>query len=47
MRTLLVAALPVAAHLSPKSTKLRWAFEWPTRTQWRSGQRYGLCWTPD
>jgi hypothetical protein len=37
----------VAATLSPSSTKLRWAFEWPTRVQWRSGQRYGFCWTPD
>ncbi|WP_148045038.1 septum formation family protein [Nocardioides marmorisolisilvae] len=37
----------VAAKLSPKSSKLRWAFEWPTRDQWQSGQRYGLCWTPD
>jgi hypothetical protein len=37
----------VAATLSPKSTTLRWAFEWPTRDQWRSGQRYGFCWTPD
>lgn len=37
----------VAAGLSPHSSKLRWAFEWPTRDQWRAGQRYGFCWTPD
>jgi len=37
----------VAAKLSPRSTKLRWTFEWPTLVQWRSGQRYGFCWTPD
>lgn len=37
----------VAAKLSPRSTKLRWAFEWPTRQQWQTGQRYGFCWTPD
>ncbi len=37
----------VAARLSPDSLRLRWAFEWPTRAQWHSGQRYGLCWTPD
>lgn len=36
----------VAAKLSPHSLRLRWAFEWPTRAQWRSGQRYGFCWTP-
>jgi hypothetical protein len=28
-------------------TTLRWSFEWPTKTQWQNGQRYGLCWTPD
>jgi hypothetical protein len=27
--------------------KLQWSFEWPTRDQWRAGQRYGYCWTPD
>jgi len=37
----------VAAALFPDSLRLRWAFEWPTRAQWRAGQRYGLCWTPD
>ncbi|MCZ4499374.1 MAG: hypothetical protein JWQ74_1927 [Marmoricola sp.] len=31
---------------SPDSLKLRWSFEWPTRAQWKTGQRYGLCWTP-
>ncbi|MGN0065693.1 MAG: septum formation family protein [Nocardioides sp.] len=24
----------------------RWAQERPTREQWRSGRRYGLCWVP-
>lgn len=23
-----------------------WGYEWPTREQWRTGQRYGLCWVP-
>jgi hypothetical protein len=22
-------------------------WEWPTRAQWASGQRYGFCWVPD
>lgn len=24
----------------------KWSFEWPTRTEWDSGRRYGLCWVP-
>ncbi len=24
-----------------------WGYDWPTREQWRSGQRWGLCWAPD
>jgi hypothetical protein len=24
-----------------------WSEERPTREQWRSGRRYGLCWVPD
>lgn len=24
-----------------------WGYDWPTREQWRSGQRYGLCWAPE
>jgi hypothetical protein len=24
----------------------RWSYQWPTRTQWRSGQTYGVCWAP-
>lgn len=23
-----------------------YGWEWPTRAQWRDGQRYGLCWAP-
>lgn len=37
----------IAATLAASSTTLRWAFEWPTRAQWGSGQRYGFCWLPD
>jgi hypothetical protein len=25
----------------------RYGWEWPTREQWRAGQRYGFCWEPD
>ena len=24
----------------------RYGWEWPTREQWQSGQRYGICWAP-
>lgn len=37
----------IEARRAVTATRLRWSFEWPTRTQWVSGQRYGLCWTPD
>lgn len=36
----------VAANASGGSLKYTWAFEWPTREQWRNGQRYGFCWLP-
>ena len=25
----------------------RFGWEWPTREQWRAGQRHGYCWAPD
>ena len=31
--------------LSPE--EFRYGWEWPTRAQWRDGQRYGFCWAPD
>jgi len=37
----------VDARAARDSLKLRWSFEWPTREQWDTGQRYGYCWTPD
>jgi hypothetical protein len=32
---------------SADSLDFQWGYEWPTATQWRKGQRYGLCWVPD
>ncbi|GAB2747994.1 septum formation family protein [Nocardioides pakistanensis] len=26
--------------------RFRYGWEWPTREQWESGQRYGYCWMP-
>lgn len=37
----------IEARRAVTATRLRWSFEWPTKAQWNSGQRYGLCWTPD
>jgi hypothetical protein len=25
----------------------RWGYEWPTEQQWRTGQHYGICWSPE
>jgi len=27
--------------------RFRYGWEWPTRAQWRNGQRFGYCWAPD
>lgn len=35
----------IEARRAVRVTELRWSFEWPTKAQWNSGQRYGLCWT--
>lgn len=37
----------VARSRSHGSLTYTWSFEWPTRAQWQSGQRYGYCWVPD
>ncbi|MBO9520367.1 MAG: septum formation family protein [Nocardioidaceae bacterium] len=37
----------IDAGLAADNLRLKWSFEWPTKEQWASGQRYGLCWTPD
>lgn len=34
-----------AANGSPERFSYGW--EWPTREQWRAGQRFGYCWAPD
>lgn len=37
----------IEARLASDVLELKWSFEWPTRDQWRAGQRFGYCWTPD
>ncbi|HEU4514462.1 MAG TPA: septum formation family protein [Nocardioidaceae bacterium] len=37
----------LVAETSGSPEEFRYGWEWPTRDQWRSGQRYGFCWAPD
>lgn len=37
----------VEARRAITTLRLRWSFEWPTAAQWKGGQRYGICWTPE
>jgi len=41
------ACRDIEAGLASDILSLKWSFEWPTRDEWRAGQRYGYCWTPD
>jgi hypothetical protein len=36
----------VAAARAAGALHYTWSFEWPTRDQWQSGQRFGYCWVP-
>lgn len=36
----------VAASRADGALRYSWSFEWPTREQYRAGQRYGWCWLP-
>ena len=41
------ACKDVAAQRANGALKYTWSFEWPTRVQWKAGQRYGYCWVPE
>lgn len=41
------ACKEVAAERADGDLKFSWSFEWPTRAQWATGQRYGYCWVPE
>ena len=41
------ACKDVASERADGALKYTWSFEWPTRAQWQSGQRYGYCWVPE
>ena len=34
-------------EMSSSPLKFRYGWEWPTRQQWRHGQRHGYCWAPE
>lgn len=34
-------------RVSNNPERFRYGWEWPTRAQWRDGQRFGFCWAPD
>ncbi len=36
----------VATGRAHGALKYSWSFEWPTRQEWKDGQRFGLCWLP-
>lgn len=35
-----------ARAVAPDPLTVTWSYEPPTRGQWRTGQRYGICWVP-
>lgn len=37
----------IASDRAGGALEFSWSFEWPTRAQWESGQRYGYCWVPE
>lgn len=41
------ACRQVAQRAAHGSLSYAWSFQWPTRAQWRDGQRFGYCWLPD
>lgn len=36
----------IAAGAAGNNLKFRWVFTWPTKEQWHSGVRAGICWLP-
>jgi hypothetical protein len=41
------ACKDVASSRADGALKYTWSFEWPTRAQWATGQRWGYCWVPE
>jgi hypothetical protein len=41
------ACRDLVARASGSPERFTYGWEWPTRAQWRDGQRFGYCWAPD
>lgn len=37
----------LVSEASGSPEEFRYGWEWPTRKQWRAGQRFGYCWAPE
>ncbi len=35
-----------ARKLADDALNYQWGYEWPTREQWQTGRRHGICWAP-
>lgn len=35
-----------ALDLADSALDYEWGFDWPSKTEWTAGKRYGLCWAP-
>ena len=36
-----------AREIASDALDYKWGYEWPTKEQWKAGQTYGRCWSPD
>jgi hypothetical protein len=36
-----------ARAIASDALDYEWGYEWPTKDQWKAGQTYGRCWSPD
>lgn len=36
-----------AREIASDALDYEWGYEWPTEDQWKAGQTYGRCWSPD
>jgi hypothetical protein len=41
------ACAEAARAIASDALDYEWGYEWPTKDQWKAGQTYGRCWSPD
>lgn len=41
------ACKSAASSHAGDSLSYSWSFQWPSKAQWKAGERYGLCWVPE